>query len=176
MLVALIVAYAATKRKTDGPGLADDAREVVDAVKEKGEVREVSYPIIDIEGIGSEYTEKLNGVGIKTTSDLLEACCTPSDRTDLAEKTGISGKLILEWANLADLMRINGIGEEYSDLLEEAGVDTVPELAQRNPENLHEAIIEYDKEHPHVVRRVPGLDDVKSWVEQAKALDRKLEY
>jgi len=146
------------------------------------EIREVVEPprpevtnIIDIEGIGPIYTEMLKTIGIKTTYDLLEAGSTPKGREELAEKTGISPKLILEWVNLADLFRIKGVAEEYSDLLEEAGVDTVVELSRRNPENLHAKLIEVNEEKK-LVRRVPSLNAVRDWIEQAKKLPRKVEY
>lgn len=135
----------------------------------------MSKKIEDIEGIGPTYAKKLVAAGIKTTDDLLKAGTTPKERGDLAAKTGISEKLILEWVNLADLFRIKGIGEEYSDLLEEAGVDTVTELATRNAENLHAKIVEINKEKK-LVRRAPTLDAVKKWISQAKKLKRKVEY
>ena len=94
---------------------------------------------------------------------------------EIAEKTGISATLILEWVNLTDLCRVKGIGEEYADLLEEAGVDTVPELAQRNAENLHQKLVEINDEK-ELVRRVPTSDQVKDWVEQAKQLPRVVTY
>jgi predicted flap endonuclease-1-like 5' DNA nuclease len=131
--------------------------------------------IEEIEGIGPAYAKKLVEAGIKTTDDLLAAGATPKGREELAAKTGISSKLILEWVNLADLFRIKGIGEEYSDLLEEAGVDTVVELAKRDPENLHAKILEVN-EKKKLVRRPPTLKQVKDWVEQAKKLPRKVEY
>jgi predicted flap endonuclease-1-like 5' DNA nuclease len=131
--------------------------------------------IIDIEGIGKGYAAKLAAADITTTQALLERGATPKGRQDLAEQTQISGKLILEWVNLADLLRIKGIGEEFSDLLEEAGVDTVPELAQRNPENLHQKIVEVN-EAKNLVRRVPGLAQVTDWVAQAKELPRVITY
>lgn len=131
--------------------------------------------IIKIEGIGPVYAEKLMPLGVKTTTDLLELCSTKKGRQEAAEKTGISEKLILEWVNLADLFRVKGVGEEFSDLLEESGVDTVVELAQRNPENLYKKMIEVNEEKK-LVRRVPHLSEVKSWVEQAKTLPRKVEY
>ena len=131
--------------------------------------------IIDIEGIGPTYAKKLKEAGVDTTEELLEACCTPRGREDLAEKTGISPKLILEWANLADLFRVKGVGEEYSDLLEEAGVDTIVELSRRVPENLHAKILEVNEEKK-LVRRPPSLKMVEDWVEQAKKLPRKMEY
>ena len=129
----------------------------------------------EIEGIGPIYAKKLADAGIKTTDDLLEAGSTPKGRETLAGKTGIAVKLILEWVNLADLFRIKGVGEEYSDLLEEAGVDTVVELAKRVAENLHAKILEVN-ETKKLVRRPPTLNEVKLWIEQAKKLPRKVEY
>ncbi len=131
--------------------------------------------IEEIEGIGPVYGKKLENEGIKTTHDLLEAGSTKTGRKELAEKTGITELLILEWVNKADLFRIKGIAEEYSDLLEEAGVDTVVELARRNPENLHATIVGIN-EAKKLVRRTPTLSAVKDWIEQAKALPRKVEY
>ena len=128
-----------------------------------------------IEGIGPVYQEKLNQVGIRSVEALLEAGKTPKGRADLAEKAAISGKLILEWVNLADLFRIKGVGEEYSDLLEEAGVDTVRELAQRRPDNLHAKLIEINAVKK-LVRRLPPQVAVEDWVAQAKALPRVVEY
>jgi len=128
-----------------------------------------------IEGIGEVYAGKLEELGIRTLETLLEQADTPQKRKALAERTGISEKLILEWANLADLFRIKGIGEEYSDLLEEAGVDTVVELAQRNPEHLHAKLAEVNAAKK-LVRRLPSLREVTSWVEQAKSLPRVLQY
>lgn len=131
--------------------------------------------IEDIEGVGPTYAKKLVAAGIKTTEDILDAGATANGRKEVAEKTGISESLILEWVNLSDLFRIKGVGEEYSDLLEEAGVDTVVELARRNPENLCAKIMEIN-EAKKLVRRPPTLENVKSWVEQAKKLPRKVEY
>ncbi|HDQ07019.1 MAG TPA: DUF4332 domain-containing protein [Candidatus Bathyarchaeota archaeon] len=139
------------------------------------EPKETGIPIIEIEGIGLTYAEKLNSIGIYTTNDLLEAGGTRIGRQEISEKSGISETLILEWVNLSDLMRIKGVGEEYSDLLEEAGVDTVVELAQRNPDNLCAKIMEIN-EAKKLVRRPPTLENVKSWVEQAKKLPRKVEH
>ena len=124
--------------------------------------------IINVEGIGKVYAEKLKAVGIMTTEELLEQCNTKKERVDMAEKTGISEKLILEWVNLADLFRIKGVGEQYSDLLEEAGVDTVAELAQRRPENLYAKMVEVNN-MKNLVNRVPPLSFVEDWVKQAKA-------
>lgn len=131
--------------------------------------------IIDVEGIGKDYTEKLKGAGIDTTDELLEAGKTPEMREELAEKTGISKTLILEWVNLSDLERIKGVSEEYADLLEEAGVDTVAELAKRVPENLAAKIVEVNEEKK-LVRQVPSESQVADWVAQAKELPRMVEY
>lgn len=131
--------------------------------------------IINIEGIGPVYAGKLQEAGIRTTEALLDAGKTPKGREALEEKTGIGGKLILEWVNLADLFRIKGVGEEYSDLLEEAGVDTVPELAQRNPVNLNQKLGKVNAEKS-LVRRLPSQGQVADWVAQAKALDRVITY
>jgi predicted flap endonuclease-1-like 5' DNA nuclease len=132
--------------------------------------------IINIEGIGPVYKQALKEkAGITTTEAFLEAAASPKQREELAAKTGIPEKLVLEFANLADLFRIKGVGEEYSDLLEEAGVDTVAELAQRNAENLHKALQETN-EREALVRRLPTLKQVKNWVAQAKKLPRILTY
>ena len=131
--------------------------------------------LIKIEGIGPVYGQKLAEVGIATVEALLEKGATPKGRDTLAEETGISHKLILEWVNHADLFRIKGVGEEYSDLLEESGVDTVPELAQRNAANLHAKMTEVN-EAKKLVRRLPSQSQVADWVAQAKELPRKITY
>jgi len=132
--------------------------------------------IINIEGIGPTYRAALKEkAGLTTTEAFLEAAATPEKRQSLAGHTGISPKLILEWANLADLFRIKGVGEEYSDLLEEAGVDTVVELAQRNPANLYRAMQAANEKQP-LVRRLPTQKQVEDWVAQAKRLPRVLSY
>jgi predicted flap endonuclease-1-like 5' DNA nuclease len=128
-----------------------------------------------VEGIGEIFSQKLKEVGVGTTEALLERGATPQGREKLAEETGISGKLILEWVNHVDLFRIKGVAEEYSDLLEEAGVDTVPELAQRNAGNLYAKMQAVNKEK-ELVRRLPTLDQVSDWIKQAKALPRVITY
>ena len=128
-----------------------------------------------IEGIGDVYAQKLRAAGIPTIEALLQAGATPKGRQELEEKTGIGHALILEWVNLADLFRIKGVGEEYSDLLEEAGVDTVVELAQRNPDNLYAKLVEVNAEKK-LVRRLPSQRQVRDWVAQAKALPRVVSY
>ena len=138
-------------------------------------VRRKKIPIEIIEGIGPVYREKLMEIGIEFVADLLSAGASRKDRADLAAKTGITGTLILKWVNMADLMRISGIGEEYSELLEAAGVDTVKELRNRIPENLHLAMLEANKQHK-MVRRTPHLSEVQSWVKQAKELTPVMTY
>jgi predicted flap endonuclease-1-like 5' DNA nuclease len=125
--------------------------------------------ITKIEGIGPGYAAKLAEAGIRTTEALLKAAANRKGRQKLAEQTGLSNLLILEWINRADLMRIKGVGEEYSDLLEATGVDTVKELAYRRPDNLHKALLETNSKK-HLVRRAPSLNEIKSWVKQAKTL------
>ena len=105
----------------------------------------MAYKIIDIQGIGEAYAPKLIAIGIKTPDELLEACLTPAARKKVADKTGISGKLILKWANHADLFRISGIGPQYAELLEAAGVDTVKELRHRVPATLTAKMVEINK-------------------------------
>lgn len=131
--------------------------------------------IEQISGIGPAYGEKLRALGITTTEALLKAGATPQGRQELAEKIGVSADTILKWVNRADLMRITGIGEQYSDLLEVAGVDTVPELAQRNPDHLHQKLVEINAEK-RLVRRLPNRDMVANWIEQARGLGRAVSY
>ncbi|MEN6478111.1 MAG: DUF4332 domain-containing protein [Anaerolineales bacterium] len=131
--------------------------------------------LASIEGIGPVYQEKLAQAGIRTVEKLLEVGKTPKGRAQLSEETGISGKLLLEWINHADLFRIKGIGEEYSDLLEEAGVDTVPELAQRRPDSLYAKLVEINAEQ-RLVRRLPPQVLVEDWIAQAQELPRIIEY
>ncbi|MBF7096847.1 DUF4332 domain-containing protein [Alkalibacter mobilis] len=128
-----------------------------------------------IEGIGESYELKLKEIGITSVEKLLEAAKTKKGRLKLAEESQISEKLILKFANHADLCRIKGIGGEYAELLEASGVDTVPELSKRKPENLCQKMIEVN-ETKKLVRRLPTEKQVSDWVEVAKTLDRILEY
>ena len=128
-----------------------------------------------IEGIGPTYAAKLKAIGILTVADLLESGASRKGREDLVEKTGVTSKLILKWVNMADLMRISGVGEEYSELLEAAGVDTVKELKMRNPDNLHQAMAQVNEQRK-LVRRTPHLSEVRDWVEQAKQLEAVITY
>lgn len=134
-----------------------------------------NYPIENVEGIGPVMGEKLREQGIKDTDTLLQSVLKPAQRKKLAETIGISPKLILRFANMVDLYRINGVGLEYSELLEAAGVDTVPELAQRNATNLTKAMAEAN-EQKNLTRRVPSETEVSKWIAQAKELPRMLEY
>jgi predicted flap endonuclease-1-like 5' DNA nuclease len=128
--------------------------------------------IEEIEGIGPNYGEKLAAAGIETTEKLLEECADPRGREVLAAATGISEKLILEWVNHADLMRIDGVGSEYADLLEAAGVDSPAELAQRNAANLATTFQEVVAARPGIVRRTPSEETVAGWIAQAKGLGK----
>ena len=130
----------------------------------------MSYKIEEIEGIGPEYGSKLRDVDIQTTEDLLRRCGDKKGREGVSTETGLSEKHLLEWVNLADLMRINGVGEEFADLLEEAGVDTVKELATRNAENLAEAMAEVN-EKKNLTDRVPSADTVQGWIDEAGKMD-----
>jgi predicted flap endonuclease-1-like 5' DNA nuclease len=135
----------------------------------------IKMKLTAVEGIGASYAEKLQGAGISTTGALLKSGATPKGRQMIAERSGISPKLILEWVNHVDLFRVKGVGEEYADLLEESGVDTVPELAQRNPANLHQSMLAVNKQKK-LVRRLPTESQVRGWVEQARQLPRVVTY
>jgi predicted flap endonuclease-1-like 5' DNA nuclease len=131
--------------------------------------------IIDIEGIGKVYAEKLENVNIHSVEKLLEHGSTKAGRKKIATDTGISEDHILRWVNMADLFRIKGVGEEYSDLLEASGVDTVKELRNRVPANLHQKMVEVN-EAKKLVRALPALSQVESWVEHAKTLEPMVTY
>lgn len=131
--------------------------------------------IVDVEGVGTKYAEKLVKAGIATTEALLKAGATPKGRKDLAEKTGIGDALILKWVNHVDLYRVKGVGSEYSELLEAAGVDTIPELAQRKAGNLIQKIVAVNLEKK-LVRKLPVESQVADWIEQAKKLPRVITY
>ena len=135
----------------------------------------MSYKIIDIEGIGDVYAEKMTAAGINTVEQLLEKCAAPAGRKALAEETGITEKLILKWTNHADLFRINGIGPQFAELLEAAGVDTVKELRHRVPANLAAKLEEVNAEK-NLVRRVPSEIEVAKMVDQAKELPPMMTY
>lgn len=135
----------------------------------------MSYKIEEIEGIGSVYAEKLEAVGVKTTEELLDRASSKKGREKLAEETGISEKLILKWANHADLFRIKGIAGQFAELLEAAGVDTVKELRHRVPANLHAKLVEIN-EVKNLCNRVPSESEIAKMVEQAKELEPRMTY
>lgn len=135
----------------------------------------MSYPIETVEGIAKKYGGKLRKAGIAKTGQLLDRGATRKGRKDLASETGIEEKLILKWTNCCDLMRIKGVGEEYSELLEAAGVDTVKELRKRKAVNLHTAMLEANEKRK-MVRQPPGLKQVEKWVEHAKELPPVMKY
>jgi predicted RecB family nuclease len=125
----------------------------------------------DVEGIGGVYAGRLREAGITTAEDLLLRAGSRSGRGMLAASSGIAEKLLLEWVNHCDLMRIDGVGAEYADLLEEAGVDSCAELATRNPANLHAALAEANERKP-LVRRLPSVEMLGRWVAAAGTADR----
>lgn len=136
----------------------------------------MGYSIIDIEGIGPGFTKKLKKAGIHTTDSLLKRGADKKGRKAVAAECGIDEGKILKWTNMADLMRIKGVGEEYSELLEAAGVDTVKELRNRNAANLTKAMTDANSGRRKLVRLLPGEKKVTDWVAQAKKLKPALTY
>ena len=135
----------------------------------------MAYKVIDIEGVGQAYAEKLAAAGVEKAEQLLEKGAAPAGRKALAEETGISDKLILKWCNHADLFRIKGVGPQFAELLEAAGVDTVKELAQRNAENLAAKMAEVNEEKK-LVHRVPVASELQKMIDEAKELPKVLTY
>ncbi len=131
--------------------------------------------IEEIEGIGSAYGDKLRAAQIVDTSALLKLGASKGGRQQIADKTGINETQILKWVNLADLCRIKGVGQEYSELLEHAGVDTIKELRNRNAENLAAKLADVN-EQKKLTRRTPSRDEVDAWIAQAKTLPPVVEY
>src|SRR3972149_11586231 len=132
----------------------------------------MSYPIAELAGIGPEVVDRLRKAGIRTTTRLLDASKSPKQRKLLAERTGLDEKRILSWANMADRMRIKGVGEDYASLLQAAGVDTVKELKYRNPAKLAHAMAEANARRK-LVRVLPSDRAVVRWIEQAKRMQLK---
>ena len=128
-----------------------------------------------VEGIGPVHAKDLTKAGIHTTEDLLREGTTPTGRKEIEEVSGIPHKLILKWVNMVDLFRIKGVSEEYSELLEEAGVDTIPELSQRNPEHLYNMVVEIN-DKKNLVRLLPSENEIKDWIEQSKTLAKVIKY
>jgi predicted flap endonuclease-1-like 5' DNA nuclease len=131
--------------------------------------------IEDIEGVGPQYAEKLRAADIASVEKLLESGATAKGRDELSVQTGISSKLILTWVNHADLFRIKGVAGQFSELLEAAGVDTVPELAQRNAENLQLALAKTNDEK-HLAKTTPSLTQVTNWIAEAKNLPKVVQH
>ena len=135
----------------------------------------MDYKIVDIEGVGEVYAEKLVAAGINKVSELLEKCAAPKGRKDLSDQTGISEKLILRWTNHADLFRISGVGPQFAELLEAAGVDTVKEFRHRVAENLQPKLAELNEQR-HICGRTPAIAEVQKMIDQAKDLEPKMTY
>jgi predicted RecB family nuclease len=135
----------------------------------------MSYPIAAIEGIDAEEAKALKSVGIRTTEKLLEQAKSPKGRRLLSAKTKLDEKRLLRWANIADKLRIRGMGKEYAGLLREVGVDTVKELRYRNPARLAESMAEANKRRK-LVRFLPSEKLVRRWVEHARRLPQKITY
>lgn len=131
--------------------------------------------ITEIEGIGPVYQEKLEAAGVKTVEDLLEAGASKAGRKKIAEDSGLDESRILVWVNMADLFRIKGVASQFAELLKAAGVDTVKELRNRNPENLHAKLVEVQEEKK-ITRTVPALSQVEDFIEQAKELKPMVTY
>ncbi len=129
----------------------------------------------DIEGIGRAYARKLRKAGVRSTGSLLKKGATPEGRRDIVRKSGLSRVKILRWVNHVDLFRVKGVGSEYADLLEAAGVDTVPELAQRTPAHLYQTLVGVNATKK-LVRKLPAKQQVAGWIRQAKKLPRCVEY
>lgn len=138
-------------------------------------VKNMAYKIIDIEGIGEAYAAKLEAAGVKTPEDLLAACATAKGRKEMAEKTEISEKLILRWTNHADLFRIKGVGPQFAELLEAAGVDTVKEFRHRVAANLQKKMEEVNAEK-NLVNRVPSESELQKMINQAKEMEVTMSY
>ncbi len=135
----------------------------------------MTYKIDKIEGIGAAYAEKLAAAKIKTTDHLLDQCCTPAGRKTVAETTGMSESVILKWTNMADLMRVNGIGPQFSELLKGSGVDTIKELRTRNAANLAAKMLEVNGEKK-LAKVAPPEATIEQWIQAAKGLAPKLSY
>lgn len=135
----------------------------------------MAYKVVDIEGVGATYAEKLAAAGINKVEELLAKCAAPAGRKALAEETGISDKLILKWTNHADLIRIHGVGPQFAELLEAAGVDTVKEFRHRNAENLAAKMEEVNAEK-NLVNRVPSVKELTKMIAEAATLEAVVTY
>lgn len=135
-----------------------------------------SYKISEVEGIGPSFAKKLQVANVRSVNALLKKGCTKQGRKAIAEKTGIDEGAVLKWVNMADLFRVKGVGSEYAELLEKAGVDTVKELRNRNAVNLLSKMKEVNSSGRGLVRQLPGLANVEAWIEHAKRLDPMVTY
>jgi predicted flap endonuclease-1-like 5' DNA nuclease len=135
----------------------------------------MAYGIEEIEGIGPAYAKKLAAARIETTDDLLKLCGNAQGRKLVAETTGVGESTLLKWSNLADLMRVSGIGPQYSELLEAAGVDTIKELATRNAENLAAKMKEVN-EAKKLARTSPSSKVVEDWVAAARKMQPAISH
>lgn len=133
--------------------------------------------IIDIEGIGPKYAKQLAEAGISTTGGLLKSASSRRGRDELAKQAGVQAKQVLEWVNRADLFRVKGVGSQYSDLLEAAGVDTVAELAKRRADSLMAKLAEANSRGPRrFVRQLPTQAQVAGWIDNAKTLPKMITH
>jgi len=150
----------------DLDGWIKEANDLYEEKKAKTKPKET--PIIEIEGVGTKYGKILENAGVFKVENLLSL--GTGEIKELKDKTKISEKLLDKWAEHADLMRIGGVGPEYADVLNQIGIDSVKEFAQRNPQNTLDRIIELDKEKPDVFRKPPTLKEVEDWISQAKEI------
>ncbi|MFC2085303.1 DUF4332 domain-containing protein [Bacteroidota bacterium] len=135
-----------------------------------------SHNVKKIEGIGAGHAKKLNKANVVTVSSLLKKGATRKGRNELSKETKVDANVILKWVNMADLFRVKGIGEEYSELLEKAGVDTVKELKTRNIKNLHAKMKAVNSKGKGLVRVLPGEKRVEGWIKEAKKLKPVIKY
>jgi len=135
----------------------------------------MGYKIDEIEGIGPAYKEKLGTAGITTTDELLDKCACAKGRKETSESTGLTTSQLLKWADMADLMRLNGIGRQFGELLKASGVDTVKELRTRNAENLTAKLAEVNAEKK-LAKAVPAVTQVQSWIDTAKETDPRITH
>ena len=135
----------------------------------------MKYRIDEIEGIGPSYRAKLESADIRDTENLLEACRHRKGRKGVSAQTGISEKLLLEWSNMADLMRVSGIGPQNAELLEASGVDTIAELRHRNPVNLAIQMRRVNAKK-RLCKTTPTADRLDVWISQAKNITSKISH
>jgi hypothetical protein len=135
----------------------------------------MTYPLTDIEGIDDDVVALLKKAGIRSSARLLEKASTLRARKELAAATGIGERELLRWANMADRMRIKGVHREYAELLCAAGVDTIRELAYRNPGKLAQAMAKANEKRK-LVRLLPSEKAVTRWIDHAKKLPIKISY